>query len=155
MAYITPVYHILMLFHWLKGSWNKPAKYKKLQKYCSYCTDNHAITNVCFFALNEFHNEIYTKKCLQWIKHNIKSLSITEMLMWCVRNNKRQKSASYSKLQKVDNRLNRKRAKRNKTTFINQNKSQLTTKYIVEEMQSIWNYFCTTGIFILRLEICR
>ena len=47
------------------------------------------------------------------------------------------------------------RAKGNKTAFINQDKLQLTSKYIVEEMLTILNYFCAKAIFLLRLEICR
>ena len=38
------VSHILFLFHWPKGCWNKLAKYEKLRKYWPYCTRNHAIT---------------------------------------------------------------------------------------------------------------
>ena len=38
--------HILMLFHWPKGWWNKSLKYEKLGKYWSYCTRNQVITNV-------------------------------------------------------------------------------------------------------------
>ena len=45
MANIFLVSHILLLFHSPKGSWYKLAKYEKLGKYWSYCTQNRAITN--------------------------------------------------------------------------------------------------------------
>ena len=45
MANIFLVPHILFLFHSLKGSWNKSAKYEQLGKYWPYCTQNLAITN--------------------------------------------------------------------------------------------------------------
>ena len=46
MVNIYLVSHILLLFHWPKGSGNKSAKYEKLEKYSPYCTRNRPITNV-------------------------------------------------------------------------------------------------------------
>ena len=48
MANIFLVSHILLLFHFSKGLWNKPAKLEKLRKHWSYYTRNRTITNACF-----------------------------------------------------------------------------------------------------------
>ena len=54
MANVFPVFHILLLFHSPKGSWNKSAKYEKLGKYWSYCTRNRAITNACVWIMTDW-----------------------------------------------------------------------------------------------------
>ena len=54
MDNIFLVSHILLLFHSPKSSWNKSAKYEKLGKYCSYCTQNQAIIHIFWERYLEF-----------------------------------------------------------------------------------------------------
>lgn len=69
--------HILMLFHWPKGWWNKSLKYEKLGKYWSYCTRNRARTNAYSWNNYKIKNLVifghfstsYTK-CLRQCKND-------------------------------------------------------------------------------------
>ena len=51
MASIFLISRILMLFHWPERFWNESIKHEKLGKFCSYCSQNYAITNAyCNFT---------------------------------------------------------------------------------------------------------
>ena len=65
MANIFLISHIFLLFHLPKGSSNKSAKYEKLEKYWSYCTQNRAVTNAYRRGILEKHQKIVRALCIK------------------------------------------------------------------------------------------
>ena len=65
MANIFLLSHILLLFHSPKGSWNKSAKYEKIGKYWSYCTQNRAKLMLIASVFRDMH--FWVKEYSTWV----------------------------------------------------------------------------------------